>query len=117
MNDKIEETICPTVPLYNIKPLGKFGLKCGQIINVLYNKVDEVKILLEEIKFDIFAVTETHLRDGIADFEVAIGEQMLFRKDRTGKKQERKTLIKNSQWKSALTSSTATRRASCVTLC
>ena len=77
-----------------IKSLGKFGLKCGHLnVNGLYHKLDEVKILLDETKFDILAITETHLRDAVTDSEVAIEGYLSFRKDRTGKKKWGGTLI------------------------
>ena len=47
------------------------GLKCGHInVNGLSNKLDEIVTLLSETKFDVLAITETHL---------------LFRKDRNSK--------------------------------
>ena len=64
-----------------------FGLKCGHLnVNGLYHKLDEVKVLLEETKFDILALTETHLQDAATDSEIAIKGYMLFRKDRTKNK-------------------------------
>ena len=52
-----------------------------------------MKILLEETKFDILAVTETRLGDVVIDSEVTIEGYISFRKDRTGKKKWEGTLI------------------------
>ena len=77
-----------------IKSIGNYGLKCGHLnVNGLYHKLDEVKVLLEETKFDILALTETHLQDAATDSEIAIEGYMLFRKDRTRNKKWGGTLI------------------------
>ena len=42
------------------------GLCCAHInINGLYNKLDEIRLLLQESKFDLLAITETHLSEEI----------------------------------------------------
>lgn len=51
-------------------------------INGLLTKINELKLLLEETKIDIFAVSETHLHNEISDFEVSIDNYSFIRKDR-----------------------------------
>ena len=42
------------------------GLKCAHInVNGLVSKLDEIKLLLQETKIDILAITETHLCETI----------------------------------------------------
>ena len=42
-------------------------------------------ILLNETKFDVIAITETHLHGEVQDIEVEIDGYSLFRKDRNSK--------------------------------
>lgn len=59
------------------------GLKMGHLnINGLLNKIDEVRILVNLLKLDIFAVSETKLDDNILDHEIMINGFKLFRLDR-----------------------------------
>lgn len=72
---------------YLIKSIGHYGRKYRHLnVNGLYHKLDEVKVLLEETKIDILALTETRLQDAATDSEIAIKGYMLFRKDRTRNK-------------------------------
>ena len=49
------------------------GIRFGHLnINGLKNKIIDLTILLAETKFEIFAVTETHLTDNITDNEISI---------------------------------------------
>ena len=59
-------------------------LKCGHLnINGLINKLEEVRILLRESRFDLFAVTETHLNEeDHNDEDLEIDNYFFFRKDR-----------------------------------
>lgn len=62
------------------------GLKCAHInINGLVNKIDEVRLLLDETKLDIFAITETHLSKFTTDNEIDINGYHIIRRDRIGK--------------------------------
>ena len=55
-------------------------------INGLYNKLDEIRLLLQESKFDLLAITETHLSEEIhKNTELCIDQYSFVRKDRTGK--------------------------------
>ena len=61
-----------------------YGLKIAHLnVNGLQSKLHEVKILLEECKFDIFGITETHLHKDISNIEVAVDGYQLIRKDRS----------------------------------
>ena len=64
------------------------GIRLGHInMNGLRNKLVEVSILLLETKFDVFAVTETHLTKDISNNEISIPGYSICRKDRdNGKK-------------------------------
>ena len=54
-------------------------------IRGLRNKIDELKILLQLCRFNIFAVTESHLHNEIADGKITIEDYSHVRKDRTNK--------------------------------
>ena len=66
----------------------KGSLQCAHInVNGLYNKIEEVRILLEETKFNLLAITESHLdKDLHNDTEIRIDEYSFLRKDRSGEK-------------------------------
>ena len=59
-------------------------LKCGHLnVNGLFHKLEEVRILLRESKFDIFAITETHLNENYHDDDdLKIDNYLFFRRDR-----------------------------------
>ena len=65
-------------------------LNCGHInVDGLYHKIDEVRLLLDEAKIHILAVSETHLNKEVSDNEIEIENYSFIRKDRdqkTGKK-------------------------------
>ena len=46
------------------------------------NKVDEIRMLLKLCRFDIFGITETHLKSEIADGEIEIENYNFIRRDR-----------------------------------
>ena len=64
------------------------GLRCAHInVNGLYNKLDEIKLLLQEAKFDLLAITETHLNKNLhQDTEISIDGYSFLRKDRFGRR-------------------------------
>ena len=67
----------------------KQGLHCGHLnVNGLLQKLEELKLLLFETKFDIFAVSETHLHENITNNEITIDGYSIIRKDRTGQKNQ-----------------------------
>ena len=51
-------------------------------IRSLRNKVDEVKILLSICRFDILAITETHLDEKISDKQLENENYKIIRRDR-----------------------------------
>ena len=63
---------------------GGSGLKCAHInINGLYNKLEEIKLLLKETDFDLLAITETHLNEEFhEDEELNIDNYDFRRNDR-----------------------------------
>ena len=59
------------------------GLKVAHInVNGLYNKLNEIKFLLQETKPDVLAITETHLHKDINDDQLQIEGYCLVRNDR-----------------------------------
>ena len=69
--------------LYNNLDIGSKGIKCGHInINGLANKIHEVRTLLEKTKFDILAITETHLSEDVDDTEISVIGYDILRQDR-----------------------------------
>lgn len=59
------------------------ALNIAQInIRSLRNKVDEVKILLSICRFDILAITETHLDEKISDKQLENENYKIIRRDR-----------------------------------
>jgi len=63
------------------------GIKCAHInVNGLHNKIEEIKLLLNETKFDILAITETHLHKNLSEDAIAIDNYSIIRKDRFGHK-------------------------------
>lgn len=66
---------------------GSNGVLIGHInINGLQRKLHEVAILLNEVNFDILAITETHLSTEICDSEISIEGYKIYRKDRNNGK-------------------------------
>ena len=51
-------------------------------IRSLRNKVDEVRLLLRVCKFDILAITETHLDKGISNRQLQVDNYKIVRRDR-----------------------------------
>ena len=50
--------------------IGKHGIKIGHLdVNGLLSKFSQIELLLVECKFDVFAITETHLNSKIRDEE------------------------------------------------
>ena len=80
-------TACPKLKKVHSSKELKNGLCCTHInINGLYNKLDEIRLLLQESKFDLLAITETHLSEDIhKDTELCIDQYSFVSKDRTGK--------------------------------
>ena len=59
------------------------GIKVAHInVNGLFNKLAEIRLLLQETRFDIFGVSETHLKGDIKDEQITIDGYKLVRKDR-----------------------------------
>ena len=53
--------------------MGKHGIKIGHLnVNGLLSKFSQIELLLVECKFDVFAITETHLNSKIRDEEILI---------------------------------------------
>lgn len=62
------------------------GLKVGHLnVNGLLNKLHEIKIMLQETKFDVLGITETHLHKDIKDEQIHIDGYKIARKDRDSK--------------------------------
>ena len=62
------------------------GLKCSHLnVNGLLSKLKEVRLLLNETKIDILAISETHLHPNVKDVELNILNYTFVRKDRMGK--------------------------------
>ncbi|KAK2555157.1 hypothetical protein P5673_023132 [Acropora cervicornis] len=60
------------------------GLKIAHInINGLLNKMSEIKFLLQEMRFDILGLTESHLNNNTDNGQLSVGGYNLVRKDRT----------------------------------
>ena len=59
-------------------------LKCGHLnVNGLLHKLEEIRILLRGSKFDLFAITETHLNeDEHDDDDLEIDNYLFYRRDR-----------------------------------
>ena len=59
-------------------------IKCGHLnVNGLFHKLEEVRLLLRETKFDIFAITETHLNEkDHDDDDIEIDDYLFYRNDR-----------------------------------
>ena len=55
-------------------------------VKSLRNKVDEVKCLQLLCKFDVIAITESHLDNSISDSEIIIDRMKILRLDRIGRK-------------------------------
>jgi hypothetical protein len=71
---------------YNVlsKKLGHHkGLTIGHLnVRSLKNKIDQIRLMLQDQPLDVFAVSETWLNTNISDSEVAIPNYKLYRKDR-----------------------------------
>eukprot|EP00112_Aurelia_sp_Birch-Aquarium-sp1_P021970 Seg604.7 transcript_id=Seg604.7/GoldUCD/mRNA.D3Y31 product="putative RNA-directed DNA polymerase from transposon X-element" pseudo=true protein_id=Seg604.7/GoldUCD/D3Y31 len=66
--------------------MGQHGIKIGHLnVNRLLSKLSQIELLLVECKFDIFAITETHLNSKIRDEEISITGYSMERQDRKGK--------------------------------
>ena len=62
------------------------GLKVGHLnIRSIYNKIDSLKLLLNEKPFDIFTISETWLNSDIIDGEISIPGYTFSRNDRNGR--------------------------------
>lgn len=62
-------------------------LKVAHInIRGLKNKIDELRVLLQLCRFDVFAITESHLKSDISDGEISIDRYNVLRRDRTNRK-------------------------------
>eukprot|EP00112_Aurelia_sp_Birch-Aquarium-sp1_P013646 Seg2901.1 transcript_id=Seg2901.1/GoldUCD/mRNA.D3Y31 product="hypothetical protein" protein_id=Seg2901.1/GoldUCD/D3Y31 len=65
------------------KEINTKGLRVGHNnINGLLNKLHELKYLLQSVKFDIFAVSETHLSKEVKDEQIMIEGYCIARRDR-----------------------------------
>ena len=62
------------------------GLKVAHLnIRSIYNKIDSLKLLLNEKPFDIFTISETWLNSDITDGEISIPGYTFSRNDRNGR--------------------------------
>ena len=60
------------------------GLRIGHLnVNGLLGKIHEVKVLLLTLKFDVLAITETHLRCRTKDADIYIPASKIARRDRS----------------------------------
>ena len=60
------------------------GFRIGCLnIRGLLNKIDEMKVILQECKFDVMGVCETFIDDNIADHEITIEGYSVVKKNRT----------------------------------
>ena len=63
------------------------GFRIGHInVNGLQRKLNEISILLNDGKFDVLAVSETHLSNEIEDSEISIPCYTIVRNDRLNKR-------------------------------
>ena len=78
----------PTENLYDTAEIPKLrGLKIAHLnVRSILNKMDDVRSLAHNKRFDIFTFSETWLNPSIKDFEVHIPGYTLVRQDRTGKR-------------------------------
>ena len=61
----------------------KTGLTIGHInVNGLRGKIAEIRYLLSEVKFDVIAITETHLSSDIENNEILVDDYNIIRQDR-----------------------------------
>ena len=59
------------------------GLKIGCLnIRGLLSKIDELKMILDECKFDIMGVRETFIDSNVADYEISIDGYSIVKKNR-----------------------------------
>ena len=59
------------------------GLKIGCLnIRGLLNKIDEMRIIVTECKFDVMGICETFLDDNVTDNEICIEGYTMFKKNR-----------------------------------
>ena len=66
---------------YQIHPAN--GLKCLHVnCRSLYPKIDELRNIIQSVKFDCISINESMLDISISDSEIAIDNYMIFRKDR-----------------------------------
>ena len=74
--------------LYDTAELPKHhGLKIAHLnVRSILNKMDDVRSLIHNKRFDIFAFSETWLNPSIKDSELNIPGYTLIRHDRTGKR-------------------------------
>eukprot|EP00112_Aurelia_sp_Birch-Aquarium-sp1_P019753 Seg495.8 transcript_id=Seg495.8/GoldUCD/mRNA.D3Y31 product="hypothetical protein" protein_id=Seg495.8/GoldUCD/D3Y31 len=67
--------------------LGNHGIKMAHLnVNGLMSKINQIRFLLKNTNFDIFAITETHLKGEIEDKEIEIENYDVKRFDRKDKK-------------------------------
>ena len=80
--DDLEETIIPTDfdPLKGLKKAGRKYLHLN--VNGLLSIIEEIRIILREIKPDIFAISETKLDGSVSDSEIHIDGYIPERNDR-----------------------------------
>ena len=63
--------------------LGDKNLKIGHLnVNGLTSKFHEVQMILNDVKFDILGITETHLSEDVSNDWLSISNYNLVRKDR-----------------------------------
>ena len=66
--------------------MGQNGIKIGHLnVNGLLYKLSQIELLLIECKFNVFAISETHLNSKIRNEEVLITGYSIDRHDRKGK--------------------------------
>ena len=66
--------------------VGNHGIKMAHLnVNGLMSKINQIRFLLEKASFDIFAITETHLKGEIEDKEIEIENYDVKRFDRKDK--------------------------------
>ena len=70
-------------PELSAQVLSTRGLRCAHLnVNGLFHKIEQIKTLLNECKFDVLAITETHLSKDVEDNKIKVPNYEFIRKDR-----------------------------------
>jgi exonuclease III len=74
-----------SIPVFSLPRLPR-GLKIAHLnINRIYHKLDQLKLMLKNKPFDIFAVSETWTNSNYDDAELQIPGYSIIRRDRNGR--------------------------------